>query len=151
MSSINLKSFLEFKVIYEDNDLIELNIKASNNDFSGSTQVYTNAESLLQFSDSLVGFPRDNKVLFFDAGERNSYSYFSMRFYSIDQGGLVGVEIYIESNSSANERPEKKGNLKAEVIVEPSAIDNFQRELKHLAINQNGSAILFGRDNRLDN
>jgi hypothetical protein len=40
--------------------------------------------------------------------------------------------------------------LKLEIIVEPSAIDRFQKELCHLAKNEEGLAILYGNDNRLD-
>lgn len=48
-------------------------------------------------------------------------------------------------------RPEEKNRLKIEIVVEPSAIDNFQKELTYLAKNENGTAILYGNDNRLEN
>ena len=43
------------------------------------------------------------------------------------------MEINIESNVAAEYRQEEKNKLKLEIIVEPSAIDRFQKELCHLA------------------
>lgn len=44
-----------------------------------------------------------------------------------------------------------KSFLKLEIIVELSAIDDFQKELYHLAKKEEGSAILYGNDNRSNN
>jgi hypothetical protein len=73
-----------------------------------------------------------------------------MKYYPIDKAGHVGVEISLESKSANNYRKEEKNKVKLEIRVEPSAIDRFQKELFHLAKNQEGSAILFGDDNVID-
>lgn len=70
-----------------------------------------------------------------------------MKYYPIGNNGLIGVEINIESNVSTVYRPEEKYKLKLEIVVETSAIDNFQKELFNLAKNEEGNAILFGSDN----
>lgn len=151
MTTENRKSFLELKVIWKDDDLLELRVTASNNDFLGRTEVYDQSVSLSKFASTLKGFPNDNNALFYEAGEKDSYAYFSMKYYSIDKGGHIGVEINLESNVSTEYRQEEKNKVKLEIIVEPSAIDNFQRELFNLAKNEEGSALLYGSDNRLDN
>ncbi len=145
----NRKSFLELKVIWKDDDMIELSIMASNLNFYGKTQVYVQPESLLEFSKLLIGFPEHDKTLFYEMGERDSYAYFSMRYYKISTYGPVGVEINIESNVATEFREEEKSKVKLEIIVEPNSIDNFQRELLNLTDYQTGSAILYGRDNRI--
>ena len=151
MTAENRKSFLELKVIWKDDDMFELRVIASSIDFLGRTEVYGQSESLSKFASTLKGFPNDNNTLFYEAGEKDSYAYFSMKYYSIDKGGHIGVEINLESNVSTEYRQEEKNKVKLEIIVESSAIDNFQRELFNLAKNEDGTAILYGNDNRLDN
>jgi hypothetical protein len=151
MTTENRKSFLELKVIWKDDDMFELSVTASNIDFFGKTEVYSQSQSLSKFTKTLNGFPNDNKTLFYEAGQKDSYAYFSMKYYSIGTGGHIGVEIHLESNEVTEFREEEKNKVKLEIIVEPSAIDNFQRELFHLAEKEEGSAILYGNDNRLDN
>lgn len=151
MTSENRKSFLELKVIWKDDDMFELRVTSSNVDFLGRTEVYDQSESLTKFASTLKGFPNDKNELFYEAGEKDSYAYFSMKYYPIDNGGHFGVEINLESNVSTEFRQEEKNKVKLELIVESSAIDNFQKELYHLAKKEEGSAILYGNDNRLDN
>ena len=70
-----------------------------------------------------------------------------MKYYCIDKVGHLGVEVNLEENVSTEYRNEEKDKLKLEIIIEPSAIDNFQRELIQLAQKQEGKATLFGRNN----
>lgn len=151
MTSDNRKSFLELKSIWKDEHMFELKVTVSNNRFSGETEVYDQYHCISEFANKLVGYPKENKILFYEAGEKDSYSYFSMKYYPIDNNGHIGVEINIESNVSTIYRPEEKDKLKLEIVVEPSAIDNFQRELFTLAKNEDGIATLFGNDNIPDN
>jgi hypothetical protein len=60
---------------------------------------------------------------------------------------ILGVEINIERNVSTEYRQEEKDKIKLEIIVEPNAIDNFRKELLTLAKNEEGNAILYGKDN----
>ena len=77
------QSFLELKVIWKDDDMFELRIKTSNGRYSGMTEVYDTSETLTDFAKALMGFPTDRKTLFYEIGEKDSYSYFSIRFYCI--------------------------------------------------------------------
>jgi len=150
MAPENQKSFLELRIIWKDDDMFELKVTASNINFFGTTEVYDQSDSILRFASSLTGFPKDNKTLFHEAGERDSYAYFSMKYYPICRSGVVGVEIELESNVATEFRQEEKNKLKLEIIVEPSAIDNFRKELVELAKTEEGSARLYGNDNRID-
>ena len=151
MDKDKLKSFLELQIVWKDDDMFELKVTASNCRYFGTTEVYDTAESLFSFAQALMGFPKDDKKLLHEVGFKDGYAYFSMNFYCIDNAGHIGVEINLEDNVATEFRPEEKDKLKLEIIVEPGAIDNFQRELKQLATKQEGVAILYGRDNRLDN
>lgn len=150
MTLNNRKSFLELKSIWKEEHMFELQVTVSNNIFSGKTEVYDQYKNISDFAKELVDYPKDNKILFYKAGERDSYSYFSMKYYPIDNFGHTGVEICIESNVSTVYRPEEKDKLKLEIIVELSAIDNFRKALFNLAKNEDGIAILFGSDNSIE-
>lgn len=145
-----LKSFLKFQIIWKDDEMFEIKVTTSNTSFYGSTEVYDQSVRLSEFAESLKTFPENDKILFYEAGEKDSYAYFSMKYYSIDNYGNIGVEINLESNESTEFRKEEKNKLKLEIIVELSAIDKFQKALYHLAKSEEGSAILYGKGNRLD-
>jgi len=145
------KSFLELKVIWKDDDMFELKVTASNGSYFGTTQVYDTSDSLTSFAKSLIDYPTDNKVLFHEAGQTNSYAYFAMKFYCLDNAGHIGVQVNLEDNVGSQYRPEEKNKLTLEILVEPNAIDNFQKQLIQLAVKQTGIAILHGRDHRPDN
>jgi hypothetical protein len=151
MDKDRLKSFLELQIVWKDDDMFELKVTVSNGRYFGTTDVYDTTESLFSFAQALIGFPNDNKKLLHEAGNKDGYAYFSMNFYCIDNTGHIGVEINLEDNVATEFRHEEKDKLKLEIIVEPSAIDNFQKELSQLATTQKGIATLYGRDNRLDN
>jgi hypothetical protein len=142
----NRKSYLELKLIWKDDDMFELQVTASNGRYFGITEVYETSESLGDFANLLFGFPKDNSTLFHEMGAKDSYAYFSMKYYCIDNAGHLGIELNLEENVETEFRNEEKDKLKLEIIVEPSSIDNFQRELKQLATNQEGKATLFGRN-----
>jgi hypothetical protein len=127
--------------------MFELKVTASNGRYFGTTEVYDTTESLFSFAQTLIDFPKDNKKLFHQAGIKDGYAYFSMNFYCIDNAGHIGVEINLEDNVATAFRHEEKNKLKLEIIVEPNAIDSFQRELSQLATTQKGIANLYGRDN----
>ncbi len=130
--------------------MFELRISASNTNFSGKTEVYDQSKTLSEFAWSLKDFPNNNETLFYENGKRDDYAFFSMKLYAIDTSGRIGVSINLESNTSTDDRKEEKNKVELEIIVEPAAIDNFQRELVHLAWQQVGIAILYGADNSLD-
>lgn len=136
--------FLELKAIWKDDDMFELAISAANDAFSGKTEVYDQSETLLEFAKNLKGFPIETNSLFYEAGQKDSYVYFSMRFYVLGRAGLAGVEIHLESNVSTEFRPEEKSKLKLEIIVEQNAIDSFQLALLNVARYEEGTATLYG-------
>lgn len=147
MYTYDNKSFLQLKIIWKDDHMVELSVTATNGRYLGTTEVYDISQSLEDFAKSLVGYPGKEKVLFFEAGQKNGYSYFGVKIYLINNSGHVGVEVNLEENKSEhNSRQAEKDKVKLEIIVEPSAIDNFQRELMQLAMKEEGTATLFGRN-----
>jgi hypothetical protein len=73
MTSNNRKSFLELKSIWKDEDMFELMVTVSNNKFSGETEVYDQYECISDFAKELIEYPKNNKILFYEAGEKVGY------------------------------------------------------------------------------
>ena len=144
--------FLKLEIIWKDSDIIELRVSANNGSFSGGTEVYDTKKSLLPFSKSLIGFPRFDQTLLYTCGEKSGYSFFQMKFYPIGLSGVVGVHLVIEENLYSNSnRVEEKASVSMELIVEPNAIDKFQKELATLVRTEEGSAELLAIDKHLGN
>ncbi|WP_342331655.1 hypothetical protein [Pedobacter sp. FW305-3-2-15-E-R2A2] len=144
--NLNLqKPFIEVKVIWKDDDMFEMSVSAFNGGFYGRTEVYEQSKPLSAFARSLIAYPKGREVLFYEAGEKDSISYFSMKYYPVGVNGIVGVEVHLESNVCTQYREEEKDKLKLEIIVEPAAIDRFQKELLQLAEKEEGIATLYGQ------
>lgn len=139
------QSFLSLEVIWKDEHMLELEVSASNKFFKGITQVYDQAKSLLQLSELLLNFSISSQPVLYESGEKDSYAYFSLRFYPVSSTGVIGVQIHLEENVPTEYRPEEKSKLTLEILTEPSAIDEFQRFLKTIAEKQSGKAQLCGR------
>ena len=139
------KAFIDFKVIWKDDDMFELQVIATNGRYSGVTRVYDTKRTLSQFAKQLEGFPTGNTTLFYECGEKDSYAYFSMKYYCIDTAGHIGVQVVLESDVATEYRPEEKDRLALEIMIEPAAIDRFQKDLYNLAMREDGQATLFGR------
>ncbi len=100
----------------------------------------------MHFATSLEAYPKDHETLFYAAGEQNSYAYFSMKFYCLDGAGHIGVQINLEENVATVYRSEEKDKITLEIKVEPASIDKFRKALTTLAKNEDGQAILYGRN-----
>jgi len=147
----NFKSFLKLQVVWKDEHMFELTVTASNGRYFGTTDVYDTSEPILKFAQTLIGFPEENNDLLYESGVEDGYASFSMHFYCIDNAGHIGVGIHLEDSFGREFNHEEKNKITIEIMVEPNAIDNFQKELIHLATKQEGIAILYGRDNILSN
>ncbi len=93
MEKVSKKSYLELQIVWKDDDMFQLKVTASNERYSGTTEVYDTTESLYSFAQTLIGFPNGQQELFHEAGMKDGYAYFSMRFYCIDNAGHIGYWI----------------------------------------------------------
>jgi hypothetical protein len=143
----NQNSFLELEIVWKDEHMFELKVTASNGRYTGTTEVYDTSEALTAFAKSLLGYSSNSEMLVHETGKKDGYAYFAMLFYPFNSFGYIGLLINMEENAATDYRENEKDKLKLEIIVEPSAIDNFQRQLLRLATEQNGKATLYGRKN----
>lgn len=133
------------EVIWKDEEMLEVEVTASNKFFKGVTQVYDTDSNLKELANQLKGYPNPKEQIFYQAGDKDSYAYYSIRFYPLGLAGLVGIQVHLEENVATDYRPEEKSKLVLELVVEPNAIDIFQQQLFTLAEKQEGIAKLKGR------
>jgi hypothetical protein len=143
---MNLKSFLKIEIKYWDASTF-LEICASNTYLMGETLVFAEDKELIDFSNLLLEFPKNNNDnIFFELGEKNSNdSYFSIKFYQANSVSHIGVQITMETEM--HQREQEKYKVQFEIIVEPNAIDEFRKSIYSIARKNEGTAILYGRDN----
>ncbi len=125
--------YLKLEVVWKDEDMFELKVLANNWIYSGTTGVYEQSESLLEFIDELKGFSFRKDKVKHSCWEKDSYAYFEMKFYKIGLTGKCGLQIILEENVATEYRKEEKDKLTMELIVEPNSIDIFCQEFKTIS------------------
>ncbi|HEY6093449.1 MAG TPA: hypothetical protein VIU93_00715 [Gallionellaceae bacterium] len=129
-----MKSVLEIKSIWEDADLFEVRVFASNGRFSGTADCYTQRDEMANLAKLIEGFPRtlDQKVNF-TTGESDTFSYFSINLSCVDGSGHVRARIKVANNVTYSNAPAECDLAEFDMNLEPVAIDNFSATLKILA------------------
>ena len=142
---------LIFKVIWKDDEMIEIQISVDNGRYSGTMKIYEVSKSLLKFVNELNQFPFHNERITHCMGGKDSSAYFEMDFYKIGPSGKCGVLITMEENVSTEYRKEEKDKLSLELLIEPNSINNFCKELQGLAEKEEGTAELKAIDKYTSN
>jgi len=141
---VSLEPRLEIEVIWKDVHMIELGVTTCNGYYSGTTQVYTAGKYLVDFAGSLVGFPEGREqTLYFEAGEQDSYGYFSIRLYCLDALCHTAAQIKLEREATTL-RSKSRDKLDLELLFEPSSLDMFREQLLEVGRTEAGRAVLVG-------
>ena len=140
---------LNVSYLWHDFAALEVRISASNGEFAGVAEPYTDLQAITDAAAKLEGFPvnaQDVRDLEFGApGEEFAGGYGRLRFFCVDLAGHAAVEIWIATKegyraSSGREIPAQSVHMIAR--IEAAAIDDFVRELRELNENFRGSADL---------
>ena len=135
------------EVVYEDPDLIEVAVKATNRGFGGASSFYTTETELRDIAASLKGFPTssaDKREI--QLGEKvweSRANGIKLRFFCRDGLGHVGVEVKIVDDDI---NPDVRQKATLFVATEAAAVDVFVAELMALAEARKGTAHLKGSD-----
>lgn len=134
---------LTFEMLWNDKDLFQLRVSASNGQFSGTADVYIPIGGLAETATKLKGFPctpadhREVKVGEF--GQQWAGGAVKLCFYCKGSAGNSFVECWFESDFDSSSIAE---TAHFHAPVEASAIDSFVIELESLEENVSGSAVL---------
>jgi len=122
-----VESGIEFEVVWVDEGVVELKIRASNGRFSGETCVYV--RGIDDLKRPLAGFPSspsDHRRLELGAGGRAA-----LGFSCADGAGHVVVEVRLRTEPDYGGREE---SVILHIPVESAAIDAFCAELSRMKI-----------------
>jgi hypothetical protein len=134
-------SRFELSSIWEDESLLEIRVHASNAQFSGTANCYTNRIEIEKIADLLNGYPEslDHKVIY-SSGPSDNHSYFTCEFMPTHQSGHFKVNIKIVHIETFTHSYQEKGVVELEFNIEPAAVDAFVSSLKTLAKSGVGEA-----------
>ncbi|RYY74193.1 MAG: hypothetical protein EOO52_15125 [Gammaproteobacteria bacterium] len=131
---------IEIESVWEDDDLFEVKVFASNGSFSGLACCYTQREAILEFANSLSGFPKEQtQTVNFSTGENENFSYFSFSCKCTGKSWNIVARIKVAHIVVDSALPKKEYFSEFDLSIEPSAIDSFVSSLKSLAASEIGS------------
>jgi|APLak6261661892_1056031.scaffolds.fasta_scaffold93545_1 hypothetical protein len=134
-----MEHYLNIKSIWEDDDLFEIRVTASNSRFSGQADCYTNREHMGSLASLIDGFPKKmGQEVTFTTGESDDLSYFTISLKCIDHSGHVTARVKIAHIVTYSNAPQEKDIAEFQFGVEALAIDMFVRNIKRLATAQIG-------------
>jgi len=136
----------EFRVVWHDNDVINLCVSAWNGAFGGLAEIYEGIGDLREAAAQLRGFPKNpsdiREVVFGNFDRKCAAGGLRMRFHCVDGAGHAYVEATIDSNYKSG------GTVQTVVLampVEAAAVDSFVQELERLEAEKAGAAHLQGK------
>lgn len=140
---------LQLKYLWHDADVFEIEVSASNGDFSGAVRTYVGIDKLAEAAETLGGFPQDisdvRELKFGEFGRESAGGCAHIRFFCKNSAGHAVAELQIETEDESNTG--SRWNLPEQIAhffggVEASAIDDFVAELRLLEENKSGVASL---------
>jgi len=134
---------IEISVLWCDDDLVKLNILASNGCFSGEVSAYASHDTATSFAAALRGFPTDGTdARQFEIGTLDpSYAGGGARFEfaCLTPTGRAFVDVRLHGNRHGAPGPE---SASFGIEIQAAAIDVFVQELTQLAARVGESASL---------
>ena len=130
---------LEIISVWEDDDLFEVKVFASNGEFSGGAKCYAQRKELMELALALEGFPKSigQQVNYIEESE--NFSFFTLVF-SCSSSWKVNVRIKIAHIVTYTNAPKVHNVVEFDMAIEPAAIDTFVSSLKVLAGAEIGAA-----------
>lgn len=130
---------LEIVSVWEDDDLFEVKVFASNEEFSGGAKCYAQRKELMELALALEGFPKSigQQVNYIEDSE--NFSFFTLVF-SCNSSWKVNVRVKIAQITTYTNAPKVHNVVAFDMAIEPAAIDTFVSSLKVLAKAEIGMA-----------
>jgi hypothetical protein len=160
------KPQLAFEIVYHDEHMLQIEVRASNGRFSGITYIYSGFDGmeLFEFQAKLKGFPNKEGQTVkhkFGFNKQELEKLKGQGFFAVETAYLeiificfgkklqTAVDINIIENSWTK-REAAIGRASFELLFYPAALDQFVQELSGLRKNKEGKATLIGVFNEKD-
>jgi hypothetical protein len=132
------------QVVWFDDDMLELALRASNPRFAGQTTFYAALDEPERFAREIEGFPRstdDTRVFEFGGADLPGHGGAKIRLSCSDGIGhlLVHVTLY---DTFSGESGRIAGSASVGFASVPAAIDSFVESLRHMQVQVGDFAVL---------
>ena len=125
---------LTIRVVYEDDDMIEIAADLVADGWGGSTTAYTTRDKIARFTRDLYRFNKElSGEASLEAGADNGIGLVALRFYTLDRSRHVACHVRLASSRTSGLRPETIYKLAIELTTEPHFIGEFVYSLDRLA------------------
>ena len=128
---------LDVRIVYQDNDVIELRVYGSNGKYCGTTEAYVGIGELEEAALKIKGFPTGpadtREIVFGSFGSSSAGGGVRLRFYCIDASVHARARVEIEVHSDQTGDVETVSFL---LPIEAAGVDSFVAELGRINIGQ---------------
>lgn len=122
--------FLEFTVVWNDEDLQEVVVSASSGPFSGEVNLYGGPNELKSVAQSLRGFPAtptDRRQIHLGQDALSGYGTVRLSVYCTDSTGHLAVEVAMRAFPASASKPQESA-----VVVIPAVVGDLDRFVAQL-------------------
>lgn len=133
---------LTLELVWFDDDMLELRLRASNGRFAGEVNFYAALDEPSKFSAAIEGFPRsvsDVREYEFGSTDTPGYGTAKIRLRCKDRKGHLAAQVSIHANPMDEDSAAESASIQLEVL--PAAIDLFVGELQSVKA-LGGTAVL---------
>jgi hypothetical protein len=142
MNADETKRGLSIRVIWVDEDMLELAGSLAYGRFSGQSTCYTTSSRLHAFADALGQFSLTAEgEATFESGLSDGSKACDLRAYTIDRAGHMAVHIRMATDQ-LTARPRSIARLELEMLVEAWSLSKFADQLRRMARTKAGEAFL---------
>ncbi len=142
MNADEAKHGLAIRVIWRDEEMIELACTLSYGKFSGESTCYTTLPQLNDFADALNRFSLTAKGQpTFESGLGDGSKSCNLRAYTTDKACHMVVHVRM-ATEKWTARPQSVARLELEIPVEAWALSQFAEQLRSVATTRAGEALL---------
>jgi hypothetical protein len=133
-----MKPFIRIEPVWQDSDMVEIQVAAASRLFTGATKAYYTYDALKKFAAKLHDFPRSHSDRQgFETGNARSSCSVALSLFCRDSAGHIGVSVGLKN---------KTQSVHLEFTTEAAAVDRFQTALLELCNRESGVAELEGVD-----
>ena len=142
MNADETKRGLAIRVVWIDEDMIELACSLAYGSFAGESTCYTTSPQLHDFADTLRRFSLAAEGQpTFESGLGDGSKACDLRAYSIDKAGHMALHVRLATDRLSG-RPESVARVELEIPVEAWSLSQFADQLRDVARTKAGEAFL---------
>ena len=137
--------FLQFRVIYEDEHLLEISVRVRHGEWSAVSTAYTSLSFFTENGNALLRWVEaPDQPLRIKAGADTGIGWMVLQFYTINLARHVRCAVTLATEAMGTLRPTETSRFSIELPTELGLVERFARECIALGGNHKREARLIG-------